>query len=110
MTPAQLQNVLDKAAPGFSEYCGSEANLFASDNVGGVFAACSTYVQARPFPPSTWRAIAEFLNRVVGGADDDLDNAACACFIENLAKPQHPLRSLLTGQALAIWEQWEPGA
>jgi len=30
-----------------------------------------------------------------------------ACFIEDLAVPDHPLRPLLDADALAIWKQWE---
>ena len=56
-----------------------------------------------------WSALGSLLNEVVGGADEDLDNAACTCFLENVAVPDHPLRSHLQGEALAFWERWEGG-
>ena len=63
---------------------------------------------------SSWRSLAGLLNDTVGDSADDLDgliNAACTCFLENLATEEHPLRPLLRGEALADWnELMEPPA
>lgn len=44
---------------------------------------------------------------MVGGPDRELDEAACTCFLENLATPDHPLSSHLAGPALRYWTDWE---
>jgi len=51
--------------------------------------------------------LAAFVNRVIGGPDEELENAACTCFLENLAAPGHPIRTLLSADALRYWDRYE---
>lgn len=97
--------MLDRVAPGFRGYAESTDNLFARDSVHGLFAAFSHCVRDRHARDGVWPAVADLLNRVVGGPDPDLDNAACTCFLENLARRDHPLDPLLRGEALAYWRR-----
>jgi len=101
--------MLDGAAPGFRRYAESDGNLYDRDSVHGLFAACSHFVRELPPARAVWPAVAELVNRVVGGPDADLDNAACTCFLENLASRDHPLDQLLHGEALAYWRRWCDG-
>jgi hypothetical protein len=98
--------LLERAAPGFRAYAESGENDFDRDSVHGLFLACSFFVQEREIAPATWEALAELVNQVVGGDDDELDNAACTCFLEGLAERDHPLDALLRGEALAYWRSW----
>jgi hypothetical protein len=102
--------VLEAAAPGFADYAASDENDFDRDRVHGLFLACSSFVQDHAIAPPAWHALAELLNRLVGGPDDELDNAACTCFLEGLAERDHPLDPLLRGEALAYWRRWCGGA
>lgn len=108
-TAEHVLAMLDRVAPGFRGYAESTDNLFARDSVHGLFAACSHWVTAGHTPHGVWHAVADLLNRVVGGPDPDLDNAACTCFLENLARRDHPLDPLLRGEALAYWRRWCDG-
>jgi hypothetical protein len=110
VTAAALVEMLDRAVPGFREHAESDAKLFEQDSLHGLFAACSHFVLERPVPASVWPAVAELLNRVVGGADNVLDEAACTCFVENLASRDHSLDHLLRGAALNYWRRWCDGA
>jgi hypothetical protein len=110
VTAAALLSMLDQAAPGFRDFAASDDNDLEQDSVHGLFAACSKFVGSRHASPAMWPAVAELLNRVVGGSDPDLDNAACTCFLENLASRDHPLDPLLRGEALAYWRRWCDGA
>ena len=101
--------MLDGTAPGFRGYAESDGNLFDRDSVRGLFAAFGHFVRERLPAPPVWPAVAELVNRVVGGPDADLDNAACTCFLENLASRDHPLDQLLRGEALAYWRRWCDG-
>lgn len=98
--------MLDRAVPGFRDYAESDENLFERDSLHGLFAACSHFVCERPVPASVWTAVADLLNRVIGVADGDVNNAACTCFLENLASRDHPLDQLLRGQTLTYWRLW----
>ena len=98
---------LDRSLPGFAEYLGSGANLFASATPAATFAACSHFVRNRPIDSEHWRALANLVNDAVAGPDEALAEAACTCFLENLAAPDHPLKPYLIGDALRYWQQWE---
>lgn len=108
VTAASLLSKLDRAAPGFRSHAESDSNLFDRDSVHGLFAACSHFVRD-PSAAPVWSAVADLVNRVVGGSDADLDNAACTCFLEHLASRDHPLDPLLRGEALAYWRRWCDG-
>ena len=99
---------LDRALPGFADYCASAANLFDTNSLCGTFAACSHFVSDRPIPTERWSRLAAILNRVVPGVDHAVSEAACTCFLENLAEPSHPLKVHLEGEALRYWNSWEP--
>lgn len=101
--------MLDRVVPGFRGYAESDDNLFDRDSVHGLFAACSHFVRDLRAPRTVWPAVADLVNRVVGGPDPDLDNAACTCFLEHLARRDHPLDRLLRGEALAYWRRWCDG-
>ena len=107
MKPPSLIAVLEQALPGFAVYVRSDSNLFDRDDVHGVFAACAHFVREHPVAAGSWKALASLLNDAVGGADQELDQAACTCFLESLAAPDHPLRALLRDRALDYWNQWE---
>jgi hypothetical protein len=109
METHSLISLLDQAVPGFRAYAESDDNLFQRDSAHGVLAACSHFVTDRSIPAGAWRPLADFMNEVVGSSDADLDNAACTCFLENLASPNHPLAPHLRGEALAYWQQWCDG-
>jgi hypothetical protein len=98
---------LDRAAPGFRAYFVSDSNLFDHRGAHAAFAACSQFVRMHPFGFDSWERLAALANRLAGGHDTELDNAVCTCFLENLASPEHPMKPLLHGQALAYWKKWE---
>jgi hypothetical protein len=103
-----LIEALDHALPGFAAYVVSDENLFRPpDTVSSVWCACSFFVRERPVAEPSWKAIADIVNSWASGPDRDLANDVYACFIENLAAPDHPLRPLLNADALSIWKQWE---
>jgi hypothetical protein len=105
MATAALIDQLDVSLPGFRAYLESGDNFFENNNAHGVFAACSHFVRNYPPTEQSWRAMATLINSIVGSADADLDEAACTCFLENLACIDHPLRSLLNDKAAAYWQQ-----
>jgi len=107
MTSNDLVARLDAALRGFQAYVRSDDNLFDPDSVHGVLAACSHFVREKLVEPAGWKALAELLNEMVGGNDKELDEAACTCFLENLAAPAHPVRTHLRGAALTYWVRWE---
>jgi hypothetical protein len=82
-----------EALPGFSTYVGSNENLFCADSICGVFSACSTFVRERTIPSESWLALAMIINAAVVDASTPLSEAACTCFLENLADFRHPLRA-----------------
>ena len=106
MDISTLVQRLDSAVPGFASFVESDDNLFSSDTAHGVFAGCSDFVQDRKVSIQSWTALAELLNEAVGGSDEDMDNAACTCFLENLAAKTHPLGPFLRGEALMHWNRW----
>ena len=107
MSPDALTDCLDGALPGFRRFVESEENLYEQDNVHGVFVACSDFVRERDVSLSSWKQVAEVVNGTVKDSDEELDNAVCTCFLENLAETDHPLRALLRGEALEYWKRWE---
>lgn len=98
---------LEKILPGFTRYFESEDNLFDCDNAHAVFATCSHFAEEHEVAPQSWSLLAEFLNEMVTGPDDAVSEAACTCFLENLADARHPLKRFLRGEALRYWEHWE---
>ena len=105
----RLTGHLDTAVSGFAEYVASEDNLFSRDSVHGVFAACSDFVREQSLDPGAWDRLADLVNSTVGATEASLTNAACTCFLENLAHLSHPLNSRLQGDALAFWRRWCEG-
>ena len=101
-----LVSRLEQALPGFRIYVESEANLFDRSSAHRIFAACSHYVRERSVSPMAWQSLATLVNGIVGSSDAEFDNAACTCFLENLAETGHPLARLLRGEALTFWQQW----
>jgi hypothetical protein len=61
---------LDRSVPGFAEYLGSDANLFASATPAAIFAACSHFVRDRPIDSEHWHALANLVNDAVAGPDE----------------------------------------
>jgi hypothetical protein len=98
---------LERVLPGFSRYFESDDNLFDRDTAHAVFAACSHFAEGNEVAPQSWPLLGEFLNEVVSGPDDVMSEAACSCFLENLANARHPLKRFLRGEALRYWEHWE---
>ena len=110
-SPASLIAVLDRAVPGFKRYTESDENLHSTDSFHGVFSACTSFVWETRVAEESWRSLAQLLNELVRGHNDDgVENAACTCFLENLADRTHPLRPFLRGKALDHWMRWEPPA
>ena len=107
MDPNALVADLERVLPGFADYVASADNLFDSDNLSGVFAACSHFVTERVIAADSWPSLAAVINRVVSESDAGASNAACTCFLENLADPHHPLRPFLEGEALSYWKDYE---
>lgn len=111
--PGELVDRLDRFTPGFREAWLSEDCLFraddGTDSLCGVFAEYSLFVRERAetVTASTWKQIAAFVNDIVGGRDPVLDEAACVCFLEGLAAPNHPLARWLEGEASEFWREWE---
>ena len=108
MKPQAFVTELDRALPGFADYSESSENLFDRETSCGVFAACSHFVRERPVPSECWPRLATILNRVATGSDASAAEAACACFLEHLADPAHPIKPFLDGEALRFWTMWEP--
>lgn len=98
---------LDRALPGFRDYCGSSENFFDEAALCGIFAACSHFVKTRPITADSWSALAILVNGIAGGSDQAASEAAATCLLENLAEPSHPLEPLLEGEALRYWKTWE---
>ncbi len=98
---------LDEIVPGFAGYLGSDENLFAGETPAAIFSACSHFVRDRPIDPDHWYPLASLVNDAVAGPDESVAEAACTCFLENLAAADHPLKAFLIGDALRYWEQWE---
>lgn len=107
MDAVALVAELDQLLPGFADYVKSGDNLFDSGTACGVFAACSHFVSERSVSAATWAPLAMFLNAAVSGSDEAVVEAACTCFLENIADAGHPLKAFLVGNALSFWEQWE---
>ena len=106
---ALIRRRLEEVAPGFRRYVESEDNLFSTDGAHGVLAACSDFVREHPARDGWWKGLAAFANNAVGGGDQELDEAVCTCFLENLAGRNHPLDQLLRGEALVYWRRWCDG-
>ena len=94
---------LDRALPGFAEYFRSGENVFDGGTPCAVFAACSHFVSEDAISVEAWPVLAKLLNEFVSGSDAVVAEAACTCFLENLADPRHPLKPFLDGEALRYW-------
>jgi hypothetical protein len=97
---------LDECLPGFAPYLRSEECLFRADSVHGAFAAFSQLVRDRDPASVDWPPIARLVNELVE-AGGSLANAVCTCFLENLARTEHPLRPLLASEAARYWDAWQ---
>jgi hypothetical protein len=107
MLRERLVTDLERIMPGFTEYLRSDANLFAGETPAAIFAACSYFVRELPIEPQRWQPLANLVNDAVAGPDASMAEAACSCFLENLAAPDHPLKAFLSGRALRYWQHWE---
>jgi hypothetical protein len=107
MDDAALIAALDGALPGFLTYLASEENLFDKDTLDGVFMACSWFVRRTTVAAECWPALAGIVNAAGAANSRDLADAACTCFIENIAATDHPLRPFLEGEALRYWSYCE---
>ena len=58
MDPNALVAELERVLPGFGDYVTSEENLFDSDSLCGVFAACSQFVTGRVIAADSWSSLA----------------------------------------------------
>lgn len=109
MKPADLEATLDAVLPGFAAYVADPAeNDFSRDSLHGVMAACSMFVRERAISAEAWAKLADFANAAVAGDDQDLAEAVCTCFLENLAEAAHPMAEHLRGEARAYWSRWVP--
>ena len=106
--PDHLISNLDRIVPGFAEYLDSDENPFTGGTPAAIFAACSWFVREQTIEPECWRDLANLVNDAVAGPDESLSEAACTCFLENLADVNHPLKPFLVGEALEFWGHWEP--
>ena len=106
MNPDMLIAELERALPGFAGYHGSSENLHDSGTLCSVFAACCDFVREQPITAECWPRLASVVNSAA--SDEAASEAACTCFLENLADPSHPLKRFLTGEALSYWTAWEP--
>ena len=106
ITPAQLVEALDGALPGFASYRAGPETLFDGQSLCAVFSSCTEYVQEHAVSEPQWNALAVVLNAMAASKDATLSEAACTCFLENLAERDHPLSSRLTGFALTYWRHW----
>ena len=108
-----LVQQLDQLIPGFESYAfDDDENLFLQDGeltAHGAFSAFSTYFRekSRSLEPDQLAGIGRVVNQIVGGPDKDLDNAACTCFLENLAGDYPQLESELLGDARRYWDAWK---
>ena len=107
MNPIVVLRNIEHAVPGFEGYARSDANLFPLDTVCGLFAACSHFVRECEVAAECWAKLATLINDAASSVDKELANAACTCFIENIAKRAHPLAALLRGEALRHWNLWQ---
>jgi hypothetical protein len=109
MDAAGLIAELDGALPGFRAYIASDENLFGGETVEAVFTACSWFVRRTAVASESWPPLARIVSLAAGAPDRALADAACTCFLENVAAPEHPLKALLEGEALRYWSYWERG-
>lgn len=105
MNVTALIDQLDGALPGFATYVVSGGCEFSAESAHGVFAAFSGFARDRDSSMIAWSMVADLVNDVVGKGGD-LDEAACTCLLENLARHDHPLRPLLVGEAAGYWDLW----
>jgi hypothetical protein len=107
MDAAGLIAELDGALPGFRAYVASEENLFGGATLEGVFTACSWFVRRTPVAADSWAPLARIVSLAAGARDRSLADAACTCFLENVAAPEHPMKAHLEGEALRYWSHCE---
>ena len=105
MGPDILLTELDRALPGFAGYFQSPDNLHDGGTLCAIFAACSDFVRERSIAAECWPQLANIVNTAV--VDEAAAEAACTCFLENIAEPSHPLKPFLSREALEYWTSWE---
>jgi len=104
MKETDLITRLEGISPGFATYAHSAQHDYSIDSIHGVFCSYTEYV--REYPPDNWAAVASFVNSIVDASESQLSNAACTCFLENIAEPNHPIECHLAGFAKSFWEAW----
>ena len=114
MSPTKLLvGKLDLCIPGFALYAwDGDKNLFLHNDeltVHGALSAFSTYFRdnSRSLDPGQLKSIGKLISQLVGGSDGELGNAACTCFLENLAGGYPQLEAVLTGEARRYWDAWK---
>lgn len=101
-----LEQELSAVSPGFTAYLWSNENFMSRDTLRGVFAAYSHYLRESPPPAHAWHSIGSLVNLLSESHDQELQEALCTCFLENLASKNHPLEGELREPALGYWRYW----
>jgi hypothetical protein len=114
MAPADLLDQLCAFFPEFRTRWNDPGNCFrdqdGSFTLHGVFAEFSGFFHQHhaALPPDRITALGAFLSECMDSSDEDLNNAAGTCFVENIAgEPcDRELSRHLTGEARRYWRYW----
>ncbi len=100
--------------PAFARYWEDATNLARQED--GSFSYCGAFMEFGCFfreqydrvPSECLTALGEFVSECVESANEELNTAACTCFLENMAG-EHFCREFqvhLTGEALRFYRTW----
>jgi hypothetical protein len=115
-TPEELLAELCRLVPGFS--AAWRSSLFIAEDgsftVHGVFSEFSSYVRTHfsEFDADTWTKLFRYVEQCVNTdrySQDGVSNAACTCFLENLASEGDLSRTVLQylgAESRNYFEHW----
>jgi hypothetical protein len=114
MKPQELVNRLVALFPEFQARWDCPGNCFRDDDgsftLHGVFAEFTTFFEERHASLSADRVadLGAFVSECMEPANEDLNNAAGTCFVEDIAGEEcdRELARHLTGEARRYWKYW----
>jgi hypothetical protein len=114
MKPQELIDRLIAMFPDFHAYWDDPRNCFRNDDgaftLHGAFAEFSRFIRERHALLKSDRveALGIFVSDCMASTDQDLNNAAATCFIENIAGEDcdRELARHLSGDARKYWKAW----
>jgi hypothetical protein len=114
MIPQALLDRLVELFPGFEAYWNGSLNCSRHEDgtftLHGVFIEFSHFFREHyaKFASDRIAMLGAFISQCMSSNDDDLDNAAATCFIENIANEKcgEALAQYLTGEARSYLQAW----